>query len=289
MNRDDRDRLRRWKRQFSELDIESPLSHPLNFKKALQIGEEAYTTLMRKRTAQILLGPLVSAVGGAGVASSPLVAAIFFPAGGILGWLGLATAATPVGWVIAVAVLSGAAWTGIDKMQRDAKSRRGDWIPKWINTPLDLLALCLFFRICPLAVKLAAVDGEIHERERAAIERYFVKTWGYDERFVKAGIDWVSECEETFDQIVKNVVGLTRSNPDCNAEKISEGILEFLYEVAEAVDGIVPSESDALEQVKEAFTQSPDASATIAARVKRRLSHARQKLAFAGAEGSRAT
>ena len=275
MSRDDLDRLRSWHDRFSQLGIDAPLSHPACFKQALHIGEDAYRSLTIKRQSLKLLGPLGAAGAGAAVASSPVVATTFFSGGGmlgvILGWFGIATAATPIGWVIATAVLSGTAWAGITRMLDGLSSKRVDQIPKFINTPLDLLAVSIFDLICPLAVKLAAVDGEIHEQERAEIARYFVGTWGYDEEFVKVAVDMVSECEDTFDDLVRNLVEFTRSNPDCDAQAISRNVLAFLNEVAEASNGIGQSERNALLEAEKAFTQHRTSSTTIAARVKRRL------------------
>ena len=275
MSRDDLDRLRSWHDRFSELGIDAPLSHPVCFKQALHIGEDAYKSLTIKRQSLKLLGPLGAAGAGAAIASSPVVATTFFSGGGILsgilGWFGIATAATPIGWVIATAALSGTAWAGVTRMLGDLSSKRVDQIPKFINTPLDLLAVSIFDLICPLAVKLAAVDGEIHEQERAEIARYFVGTWGYDEEFVTVAVDMVSECEYTFDDLVRNLVEFTRSNPDCDAKAISRNVLAFLNEVAEASNGIGESERDALLEAEKAFIQDADESTTVATRVKRRL------------------
>ena len=275
MSRDDLDRLQSWHDRFSQLGIDAPLSHPACFKQALHIGEDAYKSLTIKRRSLRLLGPLAAAGAGAAVASSPVVATTFFSGGGmlgvILGWFGITTAATPIGWVIATAVLSGTAWAGIARMLDGLSSKRVDQIPRFINTPLDLLAISIFDLICPLAVKLAAVDGEIHEQERAEIARYFVATWGYDEEFVKIAIDMVSEYEDTFDDLVRDLVEFTRANQDCDAQAISRNVLAFLNDVAEASNGIGESERIALLETEKALTQHMDESTTIAAGVKRRL------------------
>lgn len=271
MSRDDSDRLRSWHDRFSKLGIDAPLSHPDCFKKALHIGEDAYTSLRIKKLSLKVLGPLGAAGAGAAVAKSSLVATTFFPAGGILGLIGLGTAFTPLPWVIATAALSGTAWAGIQRKLDDASARRVDQIPKFINTSLDLLAVSIFDLICPLAVKLAAVDGEIHEQERVEIVEYFVGTWGYDKAFVTVAVDMVHECEYTFDDLVRNLVKYTQSSPDCDAKAISQNVLAFLNEVAEANNGIGKSERDALLEAEKAFTQDTDGSATVAARVMRRF------------------
>ena len=109
MVRDSTDRLQGWHDRFARLGIDSPLSHPLYFKKELHIGEDVYKSLRVKKKLLKLLNTLGAAGGGATIASSSTVAATFFPAG-ILGALGLAAATTPIGWVIGTAVFSGVAW-----------------------------------------------------------------------------------------------------------------------------------------------------------------------------------
>ena len=252
MIRGDPGRLGSWHDRFAELRIDSPLSHPVYFKKELHIGQAAYRSLRIKKRVFELLRPLGAAGVGATVAGSSAVATTFFPAG-ILGALGLATAATPIGWVIGTAVFSGAAWTFVARKLDSLTSNRVVEIPRFINTPLDLLAVSIFDLVCSLAVKLATIDGEFHARERVRIARYFVETWGYDERFVKLAIEMVSESELGFSDLVENLVEFTRSNPDCNAPAISQNILAFLREVAEASGGVSESERRALLEAETSF------------------------------------
>ncbi len=267
MIRDDTDSLRSWHDRLAELGIDSPLLHPLCFKKELHIGAKAYRSLTIKKRVFELLRPLGAAGVGATAAGSSAVATTFFPAG-ILGALGLATAATPIGWVIGTAVFSGAAWTLVARRLDSLSSNRVVEIPKFINTPLDLLAVSIFDLVCSLAVKLAAIDGDFHERERVRIARYFVEAWGYDERFVKLAIDMVNESDLGFNDLVKNLVDFTRANPDCHAPAIWQNVLAFLHEVAEASDGIRESERHALLEAEKAFTPEKDKFMAVA---KRRL------------------
>ena len=266
----DNERLRTWHDRFTALGIDSPLSHPLCFKKELHIGKTAYRSLKIKKRVFELLRPIGAAGVGATVASSSAVATTFFPAG-ILGALGLATAATPVGWVIGTAVFSGAAWAVITKKLDSLSSSRVVEIPKFINTPLDLLAVSIFDLVCSLAVKLAAIDGEFHERERIRITRYLVETWGYDERFVTLAMDMVNESDLGFNELLTNLVEFTRSNRDCNAPAISQNVLAFLHEVAEASDGIRECERHALLNAERAFTPDRGKFRTSVAKAKRRL------------------
>ena len=270
MFRGNNEKLWSWHDRFAELGIDSPLSHPLCFKKELHIGKNAYQSLKIKKRVFELLRPLGAAGVGATVASSSAVATTFFPAG-ILGALGLATAATPVGWVIGTAVFSGAAWSVVTKKLDSLSSSRVVEIPEFINTPLDLLAVSIFDLVGSLAVKLATIDGEFDKRERVRITRYFVETWGYDERFVTLAMDMVNESDLEFNDLVKNLVEFTRSNRDCNATAISQNVLAFLHEVAEVSDGIRESERHALLAAESAFIPDSGKFRTSVARAKRRL------------------
>ena len=255
MNQDNNDRLREWHDKFAELEIDSPLLHPLYFKKELHIGEDAYGTLKVKK--KVLMGVRFASAAGIGgvAASSGAVATTFFPATGIMAALGLGAAVTPVGWIIATAVLSGVAWTVIAKKFDDLGSRRVDEIPTFINTPLDLLAVSIFDLLSPMFVKLASVDGEFDELERNIIAEYFVEYWGYDEKFVKVGIDMASESALTFSEVISNFIEFIRSNPDCNAKVVSQNIMAFLQEIAEASNGVVDCEERALLEAESAFAE----------------------------------
>ena len=274
---DDSDVLQRWRERFLHLDIDSPLSHETCFKEALQIEGDVYQSLKIKRRVRKLLGIGGASGIGAAVASSSAVATTFFPVGGLLGLLGLGTAVTPIGWVLAAAGLSGAAWAAVSTWL-DRTSGRVTEVPKWINTPLDLLAVWIFNLVFPLAVKVAAVDGKIDQRQRSEIERYLVQRWGYHERFVKAAVDTAIEQvaldrrfvetstdyevirkkiagEDTFDNLVRGLVEYTQKNPDCNAKAIAKDVVEFLEDVANASQSLGEPERKALLEVERAFTR----------------------------------
>ncbi len=255
MERSSNGRLNEWRDKFAELEIDSPLSHPLYFKKELHIGEDAYWSLRTKK--KVLMGARFGAAAGIGgaVASSGAVATTFFPATGIMAVLGLGAAVTPVGWIVLSAVLSGVAWTVIAKRFDDFGARRVDEIPKFISTPLDLLAISIFDLLSPMFVKLASVDGEFDELERNAIVSYFVENWGYEEKFVRVSIDMTSESALTFSEVISNFVEFIRSNPDCNAMIVSQNVIAFLQEVAEVSNGIVDREHRALLEAERAFAE----------------------------------
>ena len=169
----------------------------LRFKAKLAIGEEAYQSLKARKTI-VHLWDTAGAVGtGVAIAKSSIVAETFFASSTLLGKLtfgvlGASTAATPIGWVIAAGALAGGAWIGA-KHLNSADDEKVVVIPKFINTPIDVLGLGIFNLLAPLALVVAEVDGHIDDRERDHIYKYFVGGWGYDEHFTLVGMRYIEE------------------------------------------------------------------------------------------------
>ena len=156
-------------------DIETIVSEPLNFKAKLAIGEAAYTSLKLKNAVVQAWDVAGVATTAAVVTKSSVVATTFFAPTGFMAALGIGTAVTPIGWVIAAGVVTGGAWMGVTRYLKKASASRVTVIPNFINTPLDVLALGLFDLLAPLALKVAEVEGRIDNPERKLINTYFVK------------------------------------------------------------------------------------------------------------------
>lgn len=219
-------------------DIETIISEPLNFKAKLSIGEDAFTSLKVKNAAFQAWEVAGVATTAAVVAKSSVVASTFFAPSGFLAAIGIGTAATPVGWVIAAGVVTGGAWVGITRYLKKASASRVTVIPKFINTPLDVLALGLFDLLAPLALKVSVVDGNIDAAKRKLIHDYFVREWGYDPDFVTEGIKYTESRINEFSskQLAQTLAEFTRENRDCNFSMMSQEILGFLGNIV-AVDG----------------------------------------------------
>jgi hypothetical protein len=148
-------------------NVESIIEQPLKFKAKLAIGEDAYSSLRVKNKVVEFWDALGVATTAATIANSSAVASAFFAPSGLLAAIGIGTAVTPIGWVIAAGVVTGGAWVGITRYVKNITPSRVTVIPDFINTPMDVLALALFDLITPLVLKVAIVDGEIHSSERA--------------------------------------------------------------------------------------------------------------------------
>lgn len=238
--------------------IEIVVKDPLRFKAKLAIGEDAYTTLRIKKMAIDVWDAAGVAATAIGVAKSTAVASTFFAPSGFLAAIGIGTAVTPVGWVIAAGVVTGGAWLGITRHLKKMPNSRVTVIPNFINTPIDVLALGLFDLIVPLALKCADVDGKIDDAERNLINSYFVDEWGYDQQFVNAGMRFTESNLSVFS--IKNVA-LTlakfgKENPDCNYKLMCDEILTFMQDIIEADGYIDEREELAIERIRSIFHEA---------------------------------
>ena len=235
--------------------IDTIVAEPLKFKVKLAIGEDAYASLRVKNAVVQAWDVAGVAATAAVVAKSSVVASTFFAPSGWLAAIGIGTAVTPIGWVIAAGLVSGGAWFGVTRHLKKAEASKLTVVPNFINTPLDVLALGLFDLMMPLALKLVAVDGRIDATRRQQIDDWFVQDWGYDANFVDAGIRYIESGlnEVSVFDLARNMAEYASRNPDCNFHAMSAEIIDFLRQVA-ALDGSVDAADEkALAEIEGIF------------------------------------
>jgi uncharacterized tellurite resistance protein B-like protein len=224
---------------FSKID--SIINDPLKFKIKLAIGENAYKELRIKKAAWEVWDISNVATGPVQIAALATT------------WFGVS--ATPIGWLVLAGVLSSGAYIGITRYLKSKDQDRVDVIPKFINTPLDVLALGLFDLLAPLALKVANVDGTIDKAERRAISDYFINEWGYDQSFVTEGIAFAEDklAEFTIKELAQTLAEFKKINPDCNYSSMSKEIVSFLQAVIESDGRIDEREEMAIERINKIF------------------------------------
>jgi len=246
--------------------VDQVVAIPERFKLRLGIGEDAYASLRIKKTLQEFWDVGGMAATGAGVAASSTVASTFFAStatGGVMGWLGLgAAAATPVGWVVAAAVASGGAYWGLTRAIGSFSGSRVQVIPKFLNTPMDLLAASLFDLVGTLAARISAIDGQIDEIEQAVIIEHFVTDWGLDRAYVSQALPMLYE---TIDQarvkdLARALASFQLENPDCNPAAMRAELMQFLRDVANADQRLDEREELALEAVEQVLREETELS-----------------------------
>lgn len=239
--------------------VEQVVAEPLRFKAKLAIGEEAYTSLRVVNRVRELWDVLGAAGTGAAIAKSSLVATAFFTPSGLLGALGIGTAATPIGWVAFAALASGGACYGLYRFLGNSKVSRVIEIPRFLNTPLDALGLALFDLIAPLALRLAQVDGQIDSEERAFLTTHLVEDWGLDRHFVDQALQVIEPGlhELSVEVMAKEMAGFLHANPDCKHQAIAADLSGFLWEMLASSGALTPAEELALAKVSELLHAVP--------------------------------
>jgi uncharacterized tellurite resistance protein B-like protein len=229
--------------------LDRVIADPLRFKLQLGIGEDAFLSLKLKKGLQELWDAIGMGATAGAVAASPVVATTFFAStasGGLLSLIGLGTAAaTPIGWVAAAALASGTAYFGVLRLYSRYSGGLVDTIPKFINTPIDVIAVSLFDMIGSLAVRVGNVDGDLSDAELAHISTYFISEWGYDARYVNEALAVLVEGigQQTIKEVARNIADFQQQSPDCNPKAMRIEIVSFLRAIAQ-VDGRLDERED---------------------------------------------
>ena len=241
---------------LASIEATQVIAVPIAFKNKLRIEDKAYKLLSTRECLADFLLAGVGAGAGAGAASSAVVASSFFAPTGLTAWLGLATAATPLGWVLASAVATGGTVLVLGKFLTD-KTSVAEIVPHHINTPLDLLAQSLMELLGGLAVHVAKIDGEFHPAELRTIGDVMHGEWGYDRDYIARAMASLSDqvAGHTTTELVANLEAFLGSNPDCNRNAINADLMEFVREIVSADGKVRPEEEKAIGEIFVALSE----------------------------------
>ncbi len=230
-------------------DTPCVIENNFNFMKKLNIGDEHLTYLNNSKN---LVTVVESLLGGAGIGG--LTAVGWYSTLGIGGKLlfGLSLTAPPIGWVVGASALGAAGVFGLKKAKnkyvRKAEDALITKVPKYLNTPLDLLGLSLATLMLPVSVKMAQADGEFCTIEREQISKYFIDQWGYNGEFISK----LTEAQETkidsfsYKDYAKTIKAVCSKTKEFKHNQLTEEILDFQREII-LMDGKVhPKEEQEL-------------------------------------------
>jgi hypothetical protein len=141
------------------------------------------------------------------------------------------------------------------RLARNYGGSRVDTVPKFINTPLDLLAASLLDLIGALALRVATIDGQLDDTEKLVIAEHFINEWGLDEAYVGRALDLlISETEpKRVKQLARALTEFQAGNPDCGAAEMQADIVSFLRDVTEADDVLDEREELAIDAIQAEF------------------------------------
>ncbi|MFC3175026.1 TerB family tellurite resistance protein [Novosphingobium bradum] len=242
---------------FDATGLEQVVADPLRFKQQLRIGEDVYALLRLKKNLFTISETAGAAGTGAAIAGSSAVASTFFAPTGLAAMLGLATAATPVGWVVAAAVVAGGGYYGASKWFSGKTGEFVDTVPKYINTPIDVLGAALIDLLGSLALRVAAIDGRIDGSELACIADHFVHDWGFDPAYVTRALEALTpRADDTrIKTLARNLAEFQAANPDCNAPAMQAELMKFLRDLTMADGRLDEREELALEAIERLFEE----------------------------------
>lgn len=229
---------------FFEEENEVLVQEPLKFKAMLGIGERAYGLLRAREHMSTFSEAVGVGTTASSVAASGAVAGTFFASSGFLSAIGLgAVAATPMGWIIAAGVISGGAYAGVSHLLEKSKDTGLIVVPKYINTPLDIIAAALIELMLPVSLKMAHSGNGMGSAERKSIEAYFTNAWGYSSGFVSRLVnEYQTQLESvSYERLAESLGAYCADSKDCDKEAIMSGFIAHLREVI-AADGVIEAE-----------------------------------------------
>ncbi len=167
-----------------------------------------------------------------------------------------ATVSLPV--VVTVGVLSAGAYVGVAKFLTRNKSDKLLITPKFINTPLDLLAMSLANFFVPISLKIGLADGSLHELEEQRIKNFMIREWGYSRSFLTKLITSHKNknLSQTYEQVLQRFIEYTKSNPDCDFVEVKNSLIKLIKSVIEADGKITKNEQAQLRSIENYFANA---------------------------------
>lgn len=239
------------------------VKEPLKFKQKLGIGEKAFASLRAKESMSDFAK--ATAVGGTAstVVGSSAVAATFFAPTGFLASLGVGAAAvTPIGWVMAAGVASFGGYMAVSHILGKSKDSNLIVVPKYINTPMDVIAVALVELMLPVSLRIASADGKLGAPERAAVLDHFCEQWGYGPGFINRLTDeYESQLDGvSYSRLAESLHEYCSTSKDCDPSTITNEFVAHLTKIVEADGEVTENEERELQELTDLLKYEEESS-----------------------------
>jgi len=237
--------------EFSSVfdDDEVVVANDIKFKAALGIGEQAFKSMRVRENLTTFSEALGVGTAVAGVANTVTIGSLLgFSSGGLLG-TGLFASSTVPGLnvIVAAGVISAGAYVGLSRFFAKGKESKVMVIPKFINTPLDLLATSIASFFIPLGLKIGLADGNLEPVEELKLKKYLIDEWGFAAPFVAKMTEQYKTEKQlgSYKDLLSSFGEFIDKNEDCDPEEIKASLMILLRQISEA-DGVL-SEKEEIE------------------------------------------
>ncbi|TCO73698.1 TerB family tellurite resistance protein [Chromatocurvus halotolerans] len=235
---------------FFAADIQTVVADSDRFRRKLEIGGEAFALLTRAENTSSYVNALS---GGAGAAGATYAA--WWSSLGVLGKIGagIGMVSTPVGWVGAAGAVGAGTFLLTHRLLRKMRQATTEEIPRFINTPLDVLGVSISEILAPVLCKIVLADGEVADQEISRVESYLCDEWGYDEKYVKSLLVFDAKHVADWDwsQLGEAIAGL-RSTKDVKVSGFARELVRIAEDVAESDGRVTQSERVQLARLRDA-------------------------------------
>lgn len=217
---------------FTNDKITVVLEYPLVFKNKLQLSDSSYAYLNIAKNLDKYSSSLL-----AGLAGASIVYATFLANLGIFGplLLSIGIISNPIGWIALAGGTGAVLMFGGKHLVEKADKSLHHKIPKYINTPIDLLATTLLNYILPLAIKVSLVDSKFKKEEGESIVQYFKSEWGYNNDYLNLMVSQMVAIESTFEleDLKKKLETIVKTTEGLKYDIMKNEIIDILKMVCE--------------------------------------------------------
>lgn len=218
------------------------------FRQKLDIGAEAF----KKLTTAEKAGEALLALSATGAGSGVLFAG-WYASLGMLAKVGLAVGlvATPYGPMAIGGSLAAMVLLLVRKFYKSIKKDVVVEVPKFINSPIDVLGVSICSLIYPVVLKIAHADNSVDEPELDVIKKYFVEQWGISAPYVDQLHHEVKSkaAGYTYKQLRAEISQVEKTG-DVKAETLAQEIVAIAEDVMRADGRVHESESAELGRLR---------------------------------------